>query len=1000
MNLKEFINPPKQYRPAPFWTWNSEMETAEIETQIRDMKKMGSGGFFIHAGAGLKTAYMGDDWMKAVRRAMEIANELKIEAWLHDEEKEPSGFSASKSDDETDINLPVALTWIPNAAELGDDIYVLAYTRKTENGSLESVADKPDDLTGVGAFYAHTAVDSGASDYADSYADLMNPESAKTILTNIHEKYLKLFKYDFGEHMPGFFTDDPTVDRSALNDGDKNTSVSFPWTAGFSDYFEQLHGYSPLEHLHYLLNGAVDGFKFRHDFWLAISERFVGAYTATMAAWHNEHEIKYVGNFPGANGFSVMIESGGAAMPHYELLDMPAVNIRDHGPAGLKSVKQAASVANQLDKSRVIGRLFGSAGHGITFEDMKAEIDLVSALGVNHISPQHVLYSMTGENKTDNPPSFSYHQPSWEKLKVIGDYMARCSWAAAQGFGTASVLVMAPSSSASCAYDIRADNCGDTVVALEKSYDAVIGELTAEHIAFDTGDERLLSRHGSVSGNTIKVGRGNYTCVVLPAALTWKSSTLDLLEQFNGTIIVMGDAPGRTDGAESGRVSELINKKNVTNTKDDPAEAVETIAAKLGRDISVAREDGSRAREVFVNHRVDTGTHIVFLANTSRTDTTEMTVMVKALGGVVELDPATGRAYRYNSTIKDGSTIIETTLYPTGSRLFLIDQTQTAVNFDTAPNNKEVFTIEGPYSFKKLKENSLTLDRCSLEINGKMVMENAPVWKVKDAVWQKTGLDEYCAVQPWVLALNNVRSKTNKTVLTYTFTIKDIPETIALAMEHSDRYHVEINGNKIDFTPGRWFIDRRSRVLNIEDHVVEGVNTITATADYLWDTELENIHIFGKFALGAEADGFPIIKEPETMAAGDWCAQGYPFYAGSMLYRLGVNIEKGGNDRYELDLSGAKGTVFFVKVNDEEIGSIPFPPYRGDITDALKTGANTVEIEVAGSLRNAYGPHHIKEDAYPDRIGPEAFRNEENWTDSYSFVPYGLIEPPKLIKIT
>ena len=114
-----------------------------------------------------------------------------------------------------------------------------------------------------------------------------------------------------------------------------------------------------------------------------------------------------------------MIETGGAAMPHYEFLDIPAVNVRGSGPGVLKSVKQAASVANQLDKSRVIGRVFGSAGHDITFEDMKAQTDLVCALGVNYISPQHVLYSMTGEKKTDKTqkqqikPADSWIQRGW-----------------------------------------------------------------------------------------------------------------------------------------------------------------------------------------------------------------------------------------------------------------------------------------------------------------------------------------------------------------------------------------------------------------------------------------------------------------------------------------------------------------------------------------------------------------------------------------------------------
>ena len=55
MNLKEFVNPTKKYRPAPFWSWNDVMDPFEIEKAIREMKKKGFGGFFIHARPGLRT---------------------------------------------------------------------------------------------------------------------------------------------------------------------------------------------------------------------------------------------------------------------------------------------------------------------------------------------------------------------------------------------------------------------------------------------------------------------------------------------------------------------------------------------------------------------------------------------------------------------------------------------------------------------------------------------------------------------------------------------------------------------------------------------------------------------------------------------------------------------------------------------------------------------------------------------------------------------------------
>jgi hypothetical protein len=106
-----------------------------------------------------------------------------------------------------------------------------------------------------------------------------------------------------------------------------------------------------------------------------------------------------------------------------------------------------------------------------------------------------------------------------------------------------------------------------------------------------------------------------------------------------------------------------------------------------------------------------------------------------------------------------------------------------------------------------------------------------------------------------------------------------------------------------------------------------------------------------------------------------------------------------GSSRWELDLSGARGSAFHVTVNGTVVGAIPFPSYRGDITSALKKGANEVEIEVIGSLRNVLGPHHHDDEASLGLVGPAAFTDEAHWTDSFRFEPYGFIEPPKLIKI-
>jgi hypothetical protein len=1006
MNLKEFVNPPKRCRPSPFWSWNDVIEASEVETKIREIKRKGFGGFFIHSRTGLRTEYLGEQWMQAVRRGVEIARELEMECWLYDEDRWPSGFAGGKTTENNDENLAMALSWVENASSLDKDTLenAIAFTKKDSGGAVQLLSEKPKNLTETGVFVEKRFARGHFWFNGENYSDLLNPETVKAFIENTYECYTKQFGHDFGEFMPGIFTDEPNVNRNIKwFDADEKTKYSFPWSPGFVDFFEELHGYSPLDCLHHLLNNTDEGITFRHDFWLAVNERFLQSYTIPLSTWCREHDIKLTGHYLYEDDFFSMISSGGAVMPHYEYMDIPGIDHLGRNIDNPWTVKQVTSVANQLGKERTICEIFGAAGHSMSFEDMKWIADFNFALGISFICPHLVQYSMKGERKRDYPPTFSHHQPYWEHLRVINDYLARCSWAASIGNSVASVLVMAPECSAYGICDIGAENGGENLKSLEDSYHALIGELLAEHIAFDLGDERIVRRHGKAENAALAVGESKYSAVILPCSLTWRSSTLDLLESFAGMVVVIGDAPGKVDGKPDDRISEFLQRENVTVIPDNPAKAAELILQKTGRDVSITENDGSQSRQVLVNHRVEAAAHMLFLANTDREETKDVTVTVNAHGGVVELDPLSGRAFRYACEIDEGKTIIKTTLYPSGSRIFLLDQSQTSIISEPYSFTEKPLAIEGPYVFERMHDNVLTLDRCSLEIDRKNVLKDAPVWKVRKTLWQKTGIEEFLGCQPWVIEKKNVRTRANETALTFTFQVKDIPETISLAMESADRFTVKINGTKVEPEYGKWHIDKSFNVMNLDGHIKEGVNTITAETDFLWDTEIENIYLFGDFAVGSEEEGFPVTKEPETLDTGSWISQGYPFYSGSMVYKIEFDLpepELKESETYEIEISGASGSTFFVTVNETEVGSAPFQPFRADITGTLVKGTNTIEAEVISTLRNTLGPLHHKDGDNLNRTGPEQFCDEANWTDSYQFVDYGFVNPPKLIMIT
>lgn len=1002
MNLKEFVDPPRQYRPSPFWSWNDAMEPSEIESRIREFKRKGFGGFFMHARQGLRTRYLSDEWMRAIRRGVEIARELEMEAWLYDEDRWPSGFAGGKTTEGKDANLAMALTWAENAASLAPEELdrAVAFTRQGADGGRELLRERPDDLAGVGVFHERRYARGRARFNGEGYVDLLNPETVRDFIENTYERYSKLFRYDFGRYMPGIFTDEPNVNRSiTLRPGDDQTPWSVPWTPGFAEYFEKIHGYSPLDHLHHLLDGSPAGFKFRHDFWRTVSERFIESFSAPIAEWCKERELLFTGHFLFEDDFRRMVLSGGSVMAHYEYLDVPGVDHLGRRIGDPWTVKQVAGVANQLGKKRTVSELFGAAGQDLSFEEMKWIADYNLALGITFLCPHLVHFSLRGDAKRDFPPTFSYHQPYWEHLRVMNDYLARASWAVSRGKAAAEVLVLHPIGSAYGALDLGTGDGGDALRSLETSFRALVEDLLAVQIDFDLGEERILIAHGKTSGDTLKVGGMEYRAVVIPRALTWLSSTLDLLEGFTGPIILAGDVPDRVSGAPSDRFAAFAARPNVIAVPDSPAEVVRALDRVLGRRVTVCLADGSPARGVLVNHRVEAGAHLLFLANTDRTVSLEIVIDIPALGGVVELDPRTGRGYRYAAEQTAAGTVIGTTLDPAGSRIFLIDQTQTSVAGRESLNPpEEILEIAAPYSFQRQQDNTLVLDRCTLSMDGAVMLRNEPVWKARRAVWEKTGIAEYEGYQPWVLEARNVRTRTNKTVLEFEFTVRDIPEKLELAMESADRYTVEINGRTVETSAGKWHIDRKFPTLTITDYVVEGRNTIRAATDFLWDTEIENLYLAGDFAVGSEADGFPLIAEPETLESGSWTGQGYPFYPGSITYRMEFTLDRIESFRYDIDLSGMRGSLCNIMVNGTEVGALAFPPFRGDITGVLHPGSNTLEVEVVGTLRNTLGPLHYDKES-PEWVGPREFADPEHWTDSFRFVPYGFLGEPKLIRI-
>ena len=767
------------------------------------------------------------------------------------------------------------------------------------------------------------------------YVDVLDKKVIRRFIDEIYVEY----KNRCGDKFDGFFTDEPQILRG---DG-------YPWSFPMIDTFKEKYGYDLLDKINELFFDEGSYMQTRVDFWKLATELFRDNFFKQIYDWCTENGYGFTGHLVCDDNLTGGLNGSGAQMPHYEYFTIPGMDWLGRAiKRRCYTALSLGSAAAQFGKKQVLSETFACCGHNVSHEELKAIFEGHLVRGVNLLCTHLEGYSNRGIRKRDYPPAMYYQQPWWDDVKTFFDGMSRIGMLIAEGKPVADTLVfLAQSSIWACYNGYNGAECRSRKVCPEfKRFDNALFDtmdaLDEKHILYHLGDEIVMETHGRVAGGKLIIGNMAYSRVVIPDHLVMLPSTKRLLEEFE---------------REGGVITTV--DKIVPNSITEPSAL-----------LYLKREHEDFDLHYFVNP-------------------TEKTISATFSRANLVLDIITGETKPFFGSH---------TFAPHES-LVLIDSHDARERMPVKAK-KELLEIDGQWRVKSATYNSITLDRCSYSFDGELISDNGYVLDI-------------------LPRLNELRRPV-KLDHAFRFTVKELPETLMIATETPDLFEIKLNGEPIDKRDLGAFRDTSFRLLDVRPWAKVGVNEISFSAiisqtpetyEHLsnswsfesmknslsYDVEVEQIYVVGDFGAEITSDIEELpklayrITEPPVVAAKPATVDiehldfsGYPEFAGTITLEKEINVD---NTDLEVELVGRGMNSIHISVNGKDFGSRMFPPYRVDLSEALKTGKNVIELKILNNLRNMQGPFHHVNGELTD-VCPSHFYRESNVFNH----PYGAGE--------
>jgi hypothetical protein len=1003
--LEEFKDPPAWYHSAPLWVWNDDITEEHIEHQLEMLRSQEVLQAFVHPRPGLMTPYLSDRWLDLYEFAVKTAKGKGMLLHIYDENSYPSGFAGGHVYDRHP-------EWGGKGIEMEEvdkipgpkSEDVLAVYEKEED-SYSRITEPIPGESGEFVLIRIVQAEPRAWTAGGPYADILQPGLTEEFLRITYEPYRERFGEEFGKTVRGAFTDEPhPVPAGQLH-----------WTPGLLGLFEKRYGYSLLDTFPSLYFDRGDYRKVRFDFYRLLLDELIERWSKPYFDYCEKHGLLATGHFWEHEWPRSTRHPDNMAL--YAFQQMPAIDCLmnrysedPHAQFGnVRAVKELSSIANQLALPRRLCEVYGAGGWEMTFSDQKRIADWLGVLGVNLFN-QHLTYmTLRGARKRDHPLSFSDHEPWWEHYHVLGKYIARLSYALSQGEERSRILVLEPTTSAWLLE--RAAGPRDELEAMGASFQAFITDLSLNQVEYDLASERTLRDHGKVEGEQFRVGKRDYDILVLhKTCANLTRSTFDRIEtllQSGGRALCVGGTPSFIDGLGSDEVKRVFPSEVDPETnrllggsqeESEELEASDTLSDYLADRYSSAKFSNHEGGKLFHQFRRLDGEGILFLSNTSAEENASGAWTARG-GGVKVLDLVTGEEAAASFDRMGEEVTVEFDLPPAGSALYRISKEKTSPVAVQEKEYKPVpLTLNG---IERLGPNVLPVDYVDYEVADKKE-ENIFFFEAQTAIYQAHGFEG----NPWDRAVqfkDQILKRDEDFVpstgfsVTYRFPVEgfNIAPSLSVTLEQADRYLISFNGEP-STQPASPTNDPAFDVLSFENGARVGANELQLQASpFSVHHEVEPIYVQGEFRVEPRGKGFTILP-PADLTYGSWREQGLPFYSDAVRYEYTFETQKNDNV-YKLKLGDWSGVVAAVSVDGNPVGILGWRPFEIDLPK-LAPGSHKIAVDVYGSLKNLYGPHHGNPElgaAWPSGF-LKAPKEGPPPGSEYHVLDYGLSEAPTL----